>query len=196
LKTTPVNQVKRLPYVNLGSKLQPSLGVQLRQSAIARERALSASNEHRSATPLSMSSKRTAGSAHSTHRYHQQQYRTSQTPLSNDVNSNLSVHERLTGESAPVRKVRARSTTSSRTTMHMLKTKNDRTRQKQNGELKTLLVEPWKQAAWSDEILDDNIPNSLEIMHRMCGPATPFERNLRYSYHRQLKQYRNGTMKT
>jgi hypothetical protein len=142
------------------------------------------------------SSKRTAGSAHSSHRYyHLQQYRTSQSPISNDINTNVSAHERLTGEPAPPR-TRARSTTSSRSTMYMLKTKTERRRQKQNVELKSLLVEPWKQASLSDDILDDNIPNSLEIMHKMCGPSTPFERNLRRDYQRQLNQYRNGTTKT
>jgi hypothetical protein len=82
--------------------------------------------------------------------------------------------------------------------MHMLKTKNNRTRQKQNIDLKTLLVEPWKQVLTTsnDDVLDETIPNSLEIMHKMCGPATPFERNLRYNFRRQLNQFRNGSMKT
>jgi hypothetical protein len=93
-----------------------------------------------------------------------------------------------------IKRARARSTNSSRTSMHMLKTKNERTRQKQNIQLKTLLVEPWKQTLYSDSILDEAIPNSLEIMHKMCGPATPFERNLRRNFHRQLYQFRNGSM--
>jgi len=112
------------------------------------------------------------------------------------MNSSSNAHEQLTGESSSIslRRARARSTNSSRSTMNMLKTKNNRTRQKQNIELKTLLVEPWKQSLYSDGILDDTIPNSLEIMHKMCGPATPFERNLRYNFHRQLHQLRNGSM--
>lgn len=80
--------------------------------------------------------------------------------------------------------------------MHMLKTKNERYRQKQQGELKTLLVEPWKQPSWTDGTLEEAIPNSIDLMHRMCGPATPFERNLRQKYHQQLHQYRNGTQQS
>jgi hypothetical protein len=147
------------------------------------------------------SSKRTISSAHSNLHNHpqqqQQQQRTLQSSLSNEMNSiTNNTHEPMTREpsSLSMRKARARSTNSSRSTMHMLKTKNNRTRQKQNIELKTHLVDPWKQAVYIDGILDETIPNSLEIMHNMCGPATPFEQNLRYNFRRQLNQFRNGLM--
>jgi hypothetical protein len=148
------------------------------------------------------STKRTITSAYSNYRNQpQQQYRNVQTPTTNEMNSRTTyAHEQYGRESPPLsaRKLRARSTTSSRSTMHMLKTKNNRTRQKQNIDLKTLLVEPWKQVLTTsnDDVLDETIPNSLEIMHKMCGPATPFERNLRYNFRRQLNQFRNGSMKT
>jgi hypothetical protein len=193
-----------LPNISLGPKPQPSLGVQLRQSAIAREHVLSAAQDRYLSSPLSMaSSKRTITSAHS-HYYHhhhpqqQLQYRTSQSPLPTEMNSRTSnAHEKSSRESPlpPARKLRARSTTSSRSTMHMLKTKNNRTRQKQNIDLKTLLVEPWKQVLNADELLGETIPNSLELMHQMCGPATAFEQNLRYNFRRQLNHFRNGSLK-
>ncbi len=172
------------------------MGVQLRQSAIAREHALSATHDRRAATPLSISSaKRTISSAHSSRHQQQQQTRTLQSPLSNDTNLTNHLPEQLTKDSSStsLRRARARSTNSSRSTMHMLKSKNHRTRQKQNIELKTLLVEPWKQMLYGDGILDETVPNSLEIMHKMCGPATPFERNLRQNFHRQLNQLRHGS---
>ncbi len=187
-----------MPQFSLGPKPQPSLGVQLRQSAIAREHVLSTTHDRHTPTPLSMcSSKRTASSALSNNRQHQkQQNRTLQSPLSNEINSTSNIHQQLTRESSStsMRRARARSINSSRSTMHMLKTKNDRTKQKQNIELKTLLVEPWKQRLHSDGIFDETIPNSLELMYRLCGPATPFERNLRHNYHRQLNHFRNGSM--
>jgi hypothetical protein len=202
-QTTPLQinsngPVKRPSAASIGPKPQSALSVQLRQSTIAREHALPTGNDHRSASPLSISSsKRTTGSAHSSHYRHRMPY--SQTPsLRNEASSNGSVHERLTGESSSSfsRKLRAKSSSSSRSTMHMLKTKNDRTRHKQQFELKTLLVEPWKQPSWNEGTLEESIPNSLEIMYKMCGPATPFERNLRHNYHRQLYHYRNGAMKS
>jgi len=74
------NQVKNLPTISLGPKPQPALGVQLRQSTIAREHALSATHDRHLSTSLSLSSsKRTMSSAHSNHPS-QQQYRTLQSP--------------------------------------------------------------------------------------------------------------------
>lgn len=139
------------------------------------------------------SSKRTISSAHST----QYQHRTLQSRLSNEMHSTSShAHEPLSRSSTSLsgRKTRAKSTNSSRTAMHMLKTRNDRSRQKQNIELRTVLVEPWKQPIYTDGILDEPIPNSLEIMYQMCGPATPFERNLRHSFRQQLTQFRTGAI--
>jgi len=150
----------------------------------------------------SKSSKRTTSSAHSSlhHRHHhpQQQHRTLESPLSAEINSTNNTPEQSTRElsSVSVKKARTRSINSSRSTIHMVKTKNDRTRQKQNIELKTQLVEPWKHPLYGTKILDDKIPNSLELMNNMCGPATAFEQNLRYNFHRQLNQFRNGSMKS
>ncbi len=183
--------------MNFGPKPQPSLGVQLRQSAIAREHVLSAAYERQLPSPLSMaSSKRTITSAYLNHRNQSQQpppHRTVESPSSRTSYA----HQQYVRESPPpsAKRTRARSTTSSRSTMHMLQTKNNRIRQKQNVDLKTVLVEPWKQVLTSDDILDGTIPNSLEIMHKMCGPATPFEQNLRYTFRRQLTQFRNGSTK-
>ena len=194
-------QVNKLPNLSLGPKPQPSLGVQLRQSAIAREHVRSAAHDRHLSTPLSMAStKRTITSAYSNYLHHpqqqQQQYRTSQSPLSTEINSRTSNEQVIRESPTPsMRKLRARSTASSRSTIHMLKTKNNRTRQKQNVELKTILVEPWKQILNGDEIFGETIPNSLEMMHRMCGPSTPFEQNLRYSFHRQLNKFRSGSLK-
>lgn len=77
----------------------------------------------------------------------------------------------------------------------MIKTKTDRARQKQNFELKTLLVQPCKQPIFGDTELEESIPNSIELMRSIGGPVTPFESNLRYNYHRQLNQFRNGATK-
>ncbi|CAF0910395.1 unnamed protein product [Rotaria sordida] len=193
------NQVKKLSQISFGTKQPSSIITQLRQSAIIREQSFSTTNDNRISSPLSVSSsKRNIVSAHSNHNYCQQQkYQASKSSLSNDINTTGSIHEQLTRESSSSFKgVRARSTTSSRSTIRMLKTKNDRKRQKQNIELKTLLVDPYKQIPWNDGILDESIPNSLEIMHKTCGPGTPFERNLRYNYHRQLNLFRNGSMRS
>ena len=176
------------------------MGVQLRQSAIAREQARSATHDRHLPTPLSMaSSKRTISSAHSSQYQHpaQQQHRTLQSQVSKDMHSTSSNgREPLSRSSTSLsgRKTRAKSISSSRSTLRMLKTKNDRTRQKQNVELRTVLVEPWKQPLYTDGILDEAIPNSLEVMYQMCGPATPFERNLRQNFRRQLTQFRTGSM--
>jgi len=78
----------------------------------------------------------------------------------------------------------------------MLKTKNERTKQKQNNELKTHLDEPRKQMSSNDAIFGDTIPNSLDIMHKICGPGTAFERNLRSDFQRKLKILRSSSLKT
>ena len=189
------SQTNKFPNLNFGPKPQPSLGVQLRQSAIAREHVLSAAHDRQLPSPLSMaSSKRTITSSYSNYRNQPQQpYRAVHPPSSRASYA----HQQYVRETPPpsAKKTRAKSTTSSRSTIHMLQTKNNRIRQKQNVDLKTVLVEPWKQVLTSDDILDGTIPNSLEIMHRMCGPSTPFEQNLRHSFRRQLTQFRNGSMK-
>lgn len=143
------------------------------------------------------SSKRTISSAHSNqYQQQQQQHRPLQSQTSKDMHSTSSnVREPLSRSSTSLsgRKSHAKSISSSRSTLHMLKTKNDRTRQKQNVELRTVLVEPWKQPMYTDGILDEAIPNSLEVMYQMCGPATPFERNLRQNFRRQLSLFRTGS---
>ena len=171
---------------------------QLRQTTLAREHALSAANDRRSSSPLSISSKRTILSAHSSrHHYQQQKSQTSKSSLSNDMNTLSNTPEQLPRESSSsLRASRARSCNSSRSALHMVKAKNDRIRQRQNTALKTLLVEPWKQMIWGDGVTNETIPNSLDIMHKMCGSGTAFERNLRYVYQRQLNQYRNSSIKS
>ncbi|CAF3495736.1 unnamed protein product [Rotaria socialis] len=199
IPTNVDNQAKKTSQISLASKYQSSVLTQLRHSAATREQSFSSINDHRSMSPLSvLSSKRNATSAHSNHRYsHQQKYQPSKSSLSNEINTAINAPDPMPRESsAPPRTERARSTTSSRSTLHMLKTKNERKRQKQQVALKTLLVDPWKQMPWNDGISDETIPNSLDIMHKMCGPATPFERNLRYNYHRQLNQLRNSSAKS
>ena len=193
-----------LPNINLGPKPQASLSVQLRQSAITRENALgtSTTTDNRScASPLSMaSSKRTAGnlsSARSSRRANQQ-YRVvlpQQTP-STDTNVMGGFYEQSTIDSAStIKKPYPRSTNTSRSTLNMLKTKNERARQKQQMELKTILVNPCRQPTTTDGGLEEVIPNSIEIMRKLGGPIPAFESNLRFSYNRQLKQYRINTAK-
>lgn len=192
------NQAKKLSQINITPKHQHPITTQGRHSAATRDYSYSSTNEHRSISPLSLASaKRPTASAHSNYRHSQQQrYQPSKSSLSNDVNTVNNTNELAPRESAaPSRAARARSSTSSRSTMYMLKTKNDRKRQKQQVALKTLLVDPWKQMPWNDGISDETIPNSLDIMHKMCGPATPFERNLKYNYHRQLNQLRHASAK-
>ena len=92
------------------------------------------------------------------------------------------------------RKPSSRHKNTSRTSMHMLKTRNDRTKQKQNVELKTVLVKPCRQPHLQDCGLDEAIPSSIEIMRRIGGPITAFEHTLRHSYHRHLSQFRNGSI--
>ncbi len=182
------SQAKKLPRISFGPKPQPSLVVQLRQSAIIRQNALLAANDQRIPTPRSISTpKRSVSSAHSSRHYQQQ------SPFRHDVNSLGSFDDESL---LPITRSRTRSAHSSRSTVYLLKTKTDRIRQKQNLGLKTVLVRPWRQASWNDEILDDKIPNSFDVMHTMCGPATPFERNLRNNYHKQLSLFRNNSRKT
>jgi hypothetical protein len=193
-----------LPNINLGPKPQASLSVQLRQSAITRENALgtSTTTDNRSASPLSMaSSKRTAGnngSARSSRRVNQQ-YRVvlpQQTP-STDTNVMGGLYEQSTIDSAStiMKKPYPRSTNTSRSTLNMLKTKNERARQKQQMELKTILVNPCRQPITIDGGLEETIPNSIEIMRKLRGPVPAFESNLRFNYNRQLTQYRINSTK-
>jgi hypothetical protein len=184
----------------LGPKPQASLGVQLRQSTIAREHARATVLDHRSTSPLIMSSpRRTIGSAHSGHRNCQQQCRVlnSQISQTNETNITGGLYEQLPIDSfSTIKKSYPRSTNTSRSTIHMLKTKNDRARKKQNIELKTILVQPFRQPIFGDSELEETIPNSIEIMRSLRGPITPFESNLRYNYHRQLNQFRNTSTKS
>lgn len=192
------NQGRRGHSSGIGARHQPPIIVQLRQAAMAREAAFSAVSDRRIDSPLSISSaKRSTISASSNNYFNQQKSHPGfKSSLSNDINANYSMPEKLSGESMSSMKAsRARSTLSSRSSMHMLKTRNERKRQKQYIELKTVLVDPWKQIPWNDGILEQSIPNSLEVMHKMCGPGTAFERNLRHSYQRQLSQLRIATKK-
>jgi hypothetical protein len=190
--------LKILPNIDLGPKPQASLGVQLRQSMIAREHALASSMDHRNISPLTMSSlRRPIGSAHSSRRANQQN-RTlnSVTPQTIDSNVMGGLYEQLSNDSmSTTKKFNPRSTNTSRSNIHMVKAKNDRARQKQHVELKTILVQPCRQPISGDSDLEETIPNSIEIMRKFGGPVSAFERNLRYNYQRQLNQFRNGSKK-
>jgi len=143
------------------------------------------------------STRRAVGSAHSGRRnYQQNRVSFSQTPQTIETNVMSGFYEQLpTDSSASLKKLYPRSTNTSRATIHMVKTKNDRARLKQHIGLKTILVEPCKQPILGDHKLEETIPNSIEIMRRLGGPVTAFESNLRYNYRRQLNQFRNGSTK-
>ncbi|CAF0773684.1 unnamed protein product [Adineta ricciae] len=187
--------IQRFPSMNFGLKSQPSLAAQLRQSAITRQNVLLATNDLRPSTPASSPTpKRHNTSAHSGRHCHQQQYQ--ELPMKYEVNSICS-NDELSNDELPLslRRPRAKSAYSSRSTVHLLKAKNDRIRQQHHIELKSLLIKPWKTASWNDVALETSIPNSLDMMHRMCGPATPFERILRQDFRKRLNLYRHNSVK-
>lgn len=144
------------------------------------------------------SSRRPIGNAHSGRRTNQQnRILYSQTPQTTETNVMGGLYEQISSDSSSSTAKRSytRSTTNSRSTMHMVKTKNERARQKQQIELKTILVRPCRPPISGDSDLEETIPNSIEIMRRIGGPITTFEKNLRFNYHRQLNQFRNGSNK-
>ncbi|CAF0939024.1 unnamed protein product [Rotaria sordida] len=180
-KNTSNAKIKVLSKINFGPKPQASLSVQLRQSAIARENALTTAADHRSTTPLSMSSSKRAagGSAHSSRRSHQKyRFLYPQTPPPSETYT-----------------IGVKSTNTSRSKVHMIKTKTDRARKQQHTELKTILVKPCRQLLTSDNTLEETIPNSIETMRQLRGSIPAFEKNLRYTYHKQLNKFRNDLKK-
>jgi hypothetical protein len=143
------------------------------------------------------SAKRTArSSAHSSRRPQQHsQPIQSQTPLLTETNIAGGLYEPLTQNLSSLKRQCARNMNTSRTTIRMMQTKNDRTRQKQHIELKTILVNPCRQPSWKDGSLDKSIPNSIDMMRKSGGPVTAFERHLRRIYHQQLNQFRTTSVK-
>lgn len=146
------------------------------------------------------SARRPGGSAHSSRRPNQATQplpsQTPQTPQTPQTNLFGGLYEQLSTDSATsARKSNSRSTNSSRTTLRMAKTKNDRARQKQQIELKTVLVQPCRPPVSGDSDLEESIPNSIDIMRKLGGPVSAFEKTLRYNYQRQLNKFRNGSIK-
>ena len=180
--------MKTTSNTHLPTQSDSSVNAQLRQSAITRDRVASSLS-------FPSSSKRTnIGSA----QLNQQQLRAPSAQTSTlqpqESDSSNALHEKLTGQSlTALRRPRTKSAIRTRSAVQKLTKKNERYRRQQRGELKTLLVDPWKQPSWTDGTLEEAIPNSIDVMHKMCGPATAFERNLRQNYHRKLLQYRHGT---
>lgn len=194
-----MDPTKRFAHAN-NYTITPSLtSSQIRRAGLIRDHASTAGlTDQRTISPFSLysASKRTAITAYSSQRpplpYRNMQTRTS--APSEDTNTAISAHERLTGESlSNFKRARAKSSTTSRTAMHLVKAKNERNRVKQQNELKNLLGEAFRKSPVDiDSTLEEAIPNSIDVMHKMCGPATAFERNLRQNYHRQLHQFRHG----
>jgi len=144
------------------------------------------------------SPRRAIGSAHSPRRTYPQQSRVSNSKIPQTTETKIvgGLYEQGTIDSSTTaKKSYPRSINTSRSTIRMLKTKNERARQKQHIELKTSLVQPCRQPIFGDSELEETIPNSIEIMRNLCGPITPFESNLRYNYRRQLNQFRNTSTK-
>lgn len=198
---TSVGPVKSVSNKHLTTQPESSVNAQLRQSAITRDRVASAVYDRHLGSSLSYpSSKRTiTGSAPLNQSHHPLRAPSAQTSsfLPQESDSSNILHEKLTGQSlSSLRRPRAKSSTSTRSAMHLLTKKNERYRRQHRGELKTLLVDPWKQPSWTDTTLEEAIPNSIDVMHKMCGPATAFERNLRQNYHRQLFRYRHGAVQS
>ncbi|CAF2878069.1 unnamed protein product [Rotaria sp. Silwood2] len=198
-KITNNGPVKAVSKFNFGPKPQASLSVQLRQSTIVRENTLATATDHRSITPLSMSSSKRAagGSAHSSRRNHQQ-YRLPypQTPPPTETYIIGGLYEQSTSEtSSTIQKPLVRNASTRRSTVHSIKTKTNRAREKQHIDLKTVSVKPCRRLIKSDTTLEETIPNSIETMRKLGGPITAFEKNLRYTYHRQLNQFRTNLKK-
>lgn len=144
------------------------------------------------------SSRRPIRSAHSDRRANQQnRILHSQTPQTVDSSVMGGLYEQLSNDSmSTTKKSNPRTTNTSRSNIHMVKTKNDRAREKQHVELKTIFVQPCRKLISGDNDLEETIPNSIEIMRKFGGPISAFERNLRYNFHRQLNLFRNGSTKS
>lgn len=187
-----------MPNINFGPKPQASLGVQLQQSAITRQHALATSMDRQLISPLTMyTPRRPVGSAHSARRANPPNRTSySQIPQTTETNVSGGFYEQLSTDSTTsASKFYPRSTNTSRTTMHRVKTKNERARQKQHVELKTILVQPSQQVISGDSDSEEFIPNSMRIMRRLGGHLSAFEKNLELDYRRQLIQFRNGASK-
>ncbi|CAF4054499.1 unnamed protein product [Rotaria magnacalcarata] len=193
-KTQNGQSMKNSVNFNFGPKPQASISVQLRQSAKTRQQALATSNDYQSPSLQSMSSlKRAAPITGNTPRraYQIQPLPYPSTPPSTETHITNGLQEKSkTNSSCSVKRPSLRSTNSSRATVHMLKTKNDRAREKQHIDLKTALVKPHRQHALRDSALEESIPSSLDKMRKLGGSITAFEKNLDYNYNRQLNQFR------
>ena len=179
-----IDPIQQVPDFPLGPKSQTALDIQLRQSAITRDQVLSARNScYPDSTRSPSLSKRSHTSAHP--RHPQRPIRTSSSS-SNGKSSLSDLASDCTDTS--LRLSRAKSSFITRPVLEMLKRKNERMRQQQKLELKTILVEPWRQLPFCHHTSADSIPNSIDILHRLCGQPTTFERNLREDYYRQLNR--------
>ncbi|CAF0738824.1 unnamed protein product [Didymodactylos carnosus] len=183
-------RIKTIGNTRLYSKPNPisvdSVSVQLRQSAITRESVLDRSS------PLSMmSSKRHTESRRTfqstTTDLHSAKVRRPQQALKTTT---------TTPQMDRIETSTERSQTSfiKRHTKHMLK-KNDVQKHKQKVKLKTILVEPWSKPVWSNGSVEEWIPNSLEMMEKLGGQSTAFEKNLKFTYNNHLKHLRNIPVK-
>lgn len=189
---------KVLPNINFGPKPQASLSVQLQQSAITRQHAMASSTDRQLISPMTMcSARRPVGSAHSARRTNPpNRMSSSQIPQTTETNVSGGFYEQLSTDStASTRRFYPRSTNTSRTTMHRVKTKNERARQKQQVELKTILVQPSQAVISGDNDSEEFVPNSIRIMRQLGGHLSAFEKNLELDYRRHLIQFRNGASK-
>ncbi|CAF1008184.1 unnamed protein product [Didymodactylos carnosus] len=183
-----IGPIKTIENLRLCPKPNPinvdSLGVQLRRSTITRESVLDRTS------PLSMtSSKRhlesrrtfqtTMTDLHSSQinrrRHHQQKIANTNTPYTDRIQTNIE---------------RSQTGIIKRHTKHMLK-KNDIQIHKQKINLKTILVEPWNKPFSLNSNIDESIPNSLEMMEKLGGQSTAFEKNLKFTYNKHLEHLRN-----
>lgn len=187
-----------LPTLINSARIDLSLKTQLHQSSQVRESTMAATADRRSFSPISVSSSRRAVGAIS-HQQRPRQYFRSvyvQTPYSNtESNTNTVRDTHRDAASIPtVKPLSIRQRSSTRLSMHLLKTKNERSREQQKTGLKSVLVKPCREPKLSDCSLNDNIPNSIEVLRRMGGPITPFEHQLRFNYKKQLNRFRNGSI--
>lgn len=162
---------------------------------------LANTSDRRSISPLSMaSSRRAVGAIANLARHPRLSYRHPYglAPPPSEASLVTGFKEQIASDIASCtssKKSSARSKNPNRMSMHLLKTRNDRSKQKQHTDLKNALIKPCRPAIPSDCSLDDAIPNSIEIMRRLGGPVTAFEQNLRHNYHRQLDAFRHGSIK-
>ena len=180
-------------------KVESPLKVQLQQSTQVRESTMAALIDRRILTPLSVNSPKRAVGAIAQPSYRQRTNHRSfnvQTPRPNDESSNHQSKEQTTDTNSATssKQLSARQRSVTRASMHLLRTRNQRTKEHQKTELKSAFVKPCRQPILSDCLTDDSIPNSIEIMRRLGGPVTAFEHHLRHVYQRQLKQFRNGSV--